>query len=108
MGGLLSGFRPRRRGGSGRRRLISARDYYHALLELAGRAGRPKAGWETPREHQRVLSGVLPADPVGRIVDEFQDAHYGGAGPGGAAQLERLESDRRELEEFLRRNPPES
>ena len=108
LGGLLSGFRPRRRGGSGRRRLISPRDYYHALLELAGRAGRPKAGWETPREHQRGLSGVLPADPVGRIVDEFQDAHYGGAGPGGEAQLERLESDRRELEEFLRRNPPES
>lgn len=107
LGGLLAGLGGDGRGGSRRRRLRSVRDYYHALLELAGRAGRPKGEGETPREHQRGLSGVLPADPVGRMVDEFQEAHYGGAEPGGAAQLERLESDRRELEEFLRRNPPE-
>ena len=106
LGGLFSGRRNGGSGGSGLRRLRTPRDYYHALLELAGRAGRPKEGWETPREHQRGLSGVLPSDPVGRIVDQFQEAHYGGVPGGGVPQLEGLESDRRELEDFLRRNPP--
>ncbi len=104
--GLFSGLRDAGRGRSGRRRLRSPRDYYHALLELAGRAGRPKEGWETPREHQRELSGILPSDPVARIVDEFQDAHYGGAAAPDAGQMEGLEAGHRELEEFLREHPP--
>ena len=104
LSGLFSGMAGRRR--SPRRRPRSPRDYYHSLLEFATRAGRSKETWETPREHQRDLSGLLPADPVARIVDEFQDAHYGAAPP-DAARLERLESGHRELEEFLRENPPE-
>ena len=79
----------------------SPRDYYHDLLEKAERAGRPRGEWETPREHQRELSGILPADPVARIVDEFQKAHYGAA-PSSSQQLERLEGDRLLLEDFLR------
>jgi hypothetical protein len=98
LGGLFSGLfggPPRRR-----RTFHSPRDYYHALLEQAGRAGRPKEEWETPREHQRGLLGVLPADPVARIVDEFQNAHYGAA-PLSPELLERLESDRLDVEAFL-------
>ena len=104
LSGLFSGMTARRR--STRRRPRSPRDYYHALLGFANRAGRSKETWETPREHQRDLSGILPADPVARIVDEFQDSHYGAAPP-DAARLERLETGHRELEEFLRENPPE-
>ena len=104
LGGLFGGFggTPRRRS----RNFRSPRDYYHALLELAERAGRPRQEWETPREHQRGLSGVLPADPVARIVDEFQAAHYGASDP-QVEQLRRLESDRLALEQFLRQAPRE-
>ncbi len=102
LGGLFSGFRGASRNRS--RNLRSPRDYYHTLLALAERAGRPKEVWETPREHQRGLLGVLPSDPVAHIVDEFQAAHYGAA-PYSSAQLERLEADRLALEEFLRERP---
>ena len=106
LGDALSALFGGLRGSSRRRSRIfrSPRDYYHALLELSERAGRPRLGWETPREHQRGLAGFLPADPVARIVDEFQGAHYG-ATAGSREQLERLESDRRELERFLRESP---
>ena len=100
FGGLFGSSRRRTR------RFRSPRDYYHALLELSERAGRPREEWETPREHQRGLAGVLPADPVARIVDEFQAAHYGGSAA-DAELLGRLESDRLALEEFLRRLPRE-
>ena len=102
VAGALSGIFAGRRGGSRRRdRILSTpRDYYHALLEMARRAGRPRDSWATPREHQRDLSGVLPADPVSRIVDEFQDAHYGG-GVADGQRMARLEEDRLTLEEFL-------
>ena len=104
LGGLFSGLR----GGSRNRSRTprSPRDYYHALLDLADRAGRPREQWETPREHQRGLMGVLPADPVARIVDEFQAAHYGAA-PFDPSRREDLESDRQALEEFLRERPKE-
>ena len=104
LSGLFSGMAGR--GRSARRRPSSPRDYYHALLDFATRAGRSKETWETPREHQRELSGILPSDPVARIVDEFQDAHYGAAPP-DPSRLEWLESGHRELEDFLRENPPE-
>ncbi len=103
LSGLFSGMPGRER--AARRRPRSPRDYYHALLDFAARAGRPKETWETPREHQRGLSGILPSSPVAHIVDEFQDAHYGAAAQ-DPARLERLESDYRELEEFLRENQP--
>ena len=101
FGGLLGSSRRRSR------TFRSPRDYYHALLDLSERAGRPREEWETPREHQRGLSGVLPADPVARIVDEFQAAHYG-ASPGNPELLGSLEADRLALEDFLRRLPRES
>lgn len=98
LSGLLPGWGRRRRQ---QRAYRSPRDYYHALLEQSDRAGRPRDEWETPREHQRGLSGILPADPVARIVDEFQASHYGAANF-APEQMERLEEDRLTLEEFLR------
>ena len=104
LGGLLAGFA---RGGwrqQSRRGPRTVREYYHALLEFASRAGKERDSWETPREHQRQLSGVLPADPVARIVDEFQDSHYG-AVPESDSQLERLEASHAELEDFMKERP---
>lgn len=98
FGGVFSGWFGSRRRAS---RPRTARDYYHALLDLAERAGRPREEWETPREHQRGLLGVLPADPVASIIDQFQSAHYGAGAP-DAEQLDRLEADRLALEQFLR------
>ncbi len=106
LGGLFGVLR--RRGRRGRRRAAprSPREYYHALLELARLAGRPRDSWETPREHQRGLSGVLPADPVASIVEEFQHSHYG-ATPPSDAQLEGLQASHSELERFLKELPRE-
>ena len=102
--GLFAGL------GAGRRRpsriFRSPRDYYLALLENAVRVGRPRRESETPREHQRGLSGRLPSDPVARTVDRFQAFHYGST-PVQPEQMERLEADRIELEQFLKDNPPE-
>jgi hypothetical protein len=69
-------------------------------LRLAGRAGRPKSEWETPKEHQRALSGLLPADPVAHIVDAFQSAHYGNEEPEQPAADE-LGEDWQTLNQFL-------
>ena len=104
VGDALGSLFPGRRRASGNRARVfsTPRDYYHALLELARRAGRPRDSWATPREHQRELSGTLPADPVSRIVDEFQATHYG-AIPPSQEQMESLEEDRQALEEFLKR-----
>jgi hypothetical protein len=65
------------------------REIYHALLALAQRRGRPRREWQTPVEHQAVLQGVLPAQPVDRIVGDFQLVHYG-HGRVDDAELERL------------------
>lgn len=103
VGDALGSLFPGRRRDSGNRARVfsTPRDYYHALLEVARRAGRPRDSWATPREHQRELSGTLPADPVSRTVDEFQAAHYGGIPP-SVEQMDRLEEDRLALEEFLK------
>ena len=104
LGSIFAG----RWGASRRKSRIFAtpRDYYHALLDMARRSGRPKDASSTPREHQRELSGILPADPVSRIVDEFQDAHYGAA-PADEGRMQRLEDDRLALEEFLEQREKE-
>lgn len=99
IGGLLPGMWGRR--GRQSRVYRSPRDYYHALLDQSDRAGRPRSEWETPREHQRGLSGRLPADPVARIVDEFQASHYGAESP-DSDRMEGLEEDRLAIEDFLR------
>ena len=79
---------------------LTPREFYHGLLRLAGRAGRPKSEWETPKEHQRALSGLLPADPVAHIVDAFQSAHYGNEEPEQPAADE-LGEDWQTLNQFL-------
>ena len=98
IGGIFPGFM----GGRRRSRIFnSPRDYYLDLLEQARRAGRAREEWETPKEHQRDLSGVLPAEPVARIVNEFQASHYGATDTDPAVMVE-LEADRLALEQFLR------
>ena len=102
--GLFGGISANRRRTS--RAFNSPRDYYHALLGNAEQAGRPKGESETPREHQRGLAGTLPADPVARTVDQFQAYHYGSV-PADPEQMQGLEADRQELEQFLKDNPQE-
>ena len=76
------------------------REFYHGLLRLAVRVGRPKSDWETPKEHQRALTGRLPADPMARIVDSFQSAHYGNEEPEQPA-VDKLTEDWQTLNQFL-------
>ncbi len=78
------------------------REYYHGFLGLAARLGRPRRDWETPNEHQRGIWGVLPSDPVYRIVQRFQRSHYG-RDEGDDAGLEGLREDWTELNEFVDR-----
>ena len=78
------------------------REYYHGLLGLAARLGRPRRGWETPNEHQRGLWDILPSDPVYRIVQRFQRSHYGRDEQDDTAP-EGLRNDWTELNEFVDR-----
>ncbi|MSQ06391.1 MAG: DUF4129 domain-containing protein [Dehalococcoidia bacterium] len=89
--------------GEGGRRVVprDPREVYHALLLLAQRLGRPRREWQTPREHQGDLQGVLPAEPVGRIVSGFQLAHYG-QGQVDDAEMARL------LQAWAALNQPET
>lgn len=70
-------FPVQERGSGGAKEPVTPREFYHGLLGLAARLGRPRRDWETPNEHQRRLWGLLPADPVYRIVQRFQRSHYG-------------------------------
>ena len=54
------------------------REYYHAMLDLSAESGRPREGWQTPKEHQGTLPGLMPMEPVERMVEGFQSAYYGG------------------------------
>jgi hypothetical protein len=78
------------------------REFYHGLLGLASRVGRPRRNWETPNEHQRLLWGFLPTDPVYRIVQRFQRSHYGPVEPDDA-NLTDLQEDWKEINEFMDR-----
>jgi hypothetical protein len=53
------------------------RELYYSFLGLAEELGYPRREWQTPREHQRALGWLLPAEPVAHIVDGFQLVHYG-------------------------------
>ena len=77
------------------------REFYHSLLGLAERVGQPRQDWETPREHQLALVGLLPADPVASIVEGFQAYHYGHSEL-DEPEIERLTQDWLDLNEFLR------
>ena len=81
------------------------REFYHALLGLAERLGQPRQDWETPREHQRALIGLLPADPVASIVDRFQSFHYGHS-EFEQPVIERLTEDLQVLNEFVKEQGP--
>ena len=84
-----------RKGGAGSKSQpapSNPREYYHAMLDLSAETGRPREEWQTPREHQGTLSGLMPGDPVNRIVDGFQSAYYGGVETEDA-QAEQMRSD---------------
>ena len=68
-------------------------------MGLASRFGRPRRDWETPNEHQRGIWGLLPTDPVYRIVQRFQRAHYGPE-ISSEGDLEDLRKDWREITDF--------
>ena len=78
------------------------REFYHGFLGLAARLGRTRRDWETPNEHQRGVWGVLPSDPVYRIVQRFQRFHYGRK-ESGDTDLKGSQDDWAELNEFVDR-----
>ena len=55
----------------------NAREFYHRFLEVAEKLGRPRWEWETPKQHQSAMRALLPRDPMARIIDAFQNFHYG-------------------------------
>jgi hypothetical protein len=65
--------------GENRRQSVprNPRELYYSFLMLADELGYPRREWQTPREHQRALGWLLPAEPVAHIVDGFQLVHYG-------------------------------
>tara|TARA_B100000315_G_scaffold254695_1_gene296304 strand:+ start:640 stop:2052 length:1413 start_codon:yes stop_codon:yes gene_type:complete len=75
------------------------REFYHGLLALAAKLGRPRQEWQTPKEHQHTLLGLLPGEPVDRIVDAFQLSHYGRV-PANERELDRLRQDWTTLNEL--------
>ena len=75
------------------------REFYHGFLGLASRLGRPRRDWETPNEHQRGIWGLLPTDPVFRIVQRFQRSHYGN-NDSDDANIEGLREDWKKLTDF--------
>ena len=76
------------------------REYYHGLLAVAAGLNRPRQEWQTPREHQGILRGVLPAEPIAHIIDCFQSDHYGHV-EAGQVDLDRLQQDWEDINEFL-------
>ena len=76
------------------------REYYHGFLGLAARVGRPRRDWETPNEHQRGIWGLLPPDPVYRLVQRFQRSHYG-RDESDETGLAGLREDWTEINEFV-------
>ncbi|MDP6228545.1 MAG: DUF4129 domain-containing protein [Dehalococcoidia bacterium] len=76
------------------------REFYHGLLALTAKMGNPRLEWQTPKEHQHTLVGLLPREPVGRIVDAFQISHYGQVAANDR-ELVRLGQDWSALNEFL-------
>ena len=95
-------FPVQERGSERGREPSTPREFYHGFLRLAARLGRPRREWETPNEHQRGLWGLLPTDPVYRIVQRFQRSHYG-RHEADDTGLEGLREDWTELNEFVDR-----
>ncbi|MDP6548750.1 MAG: DUF4129 domain-containing protein [Dehalococcoidia bacterium] len=83
------------------------REFYHGLLALATKLGCPRLEWQTPKEHQRFLLGLLPREPVDRIVDAFQLSHYGRVAANDR-EINRLRQDWSVLSEFVAERPPQT
>jgi len=90
--------------GSGRGKRSSEpatpREFYHRLLSVAEKLGCPRQEWETPKQHQGALRGMLPVEPVGRIVDAFQLSHYGQTAA-DRGELAALRQDWQTINEFV-------
>ncbi|MDA1271690.1 MAG: DUF4129 domain-containing protein [Chloroflexi bacterium] len=107
LSGMLAGwwhrmFPVQDRDPHGDRQPSTPREFYHGFLALAARLGHPRRDWETPNEHQRGIWGLLPVDPVYRIVQRFQRSHYG-KDEADNAGLQALGEDWTELNDFLKR-----
>ncbi len=107
LSGMLAGwwnrmFPVQEKSGDGGKEPTTPREFYHGFLGLASRLGRPRRDWETPNEHQRGIWGLLPTDPVYRIVQRFQRSHYGreSSDTGG---VDDLRNDWQEINEFVDR-----
>ena len=105
LSGMLAGwwnrmFPVQEKGPSGGKDPATPREFYHGFLGLATRLGRPRRDWETPNEHQRGIWGLLPTDPVYRIVQRFQRSHYG-RGETGDTGIDDLREDWKEINDFV-------
>lgn len=76
------------------------REFYHGLLFLAEGLGQPRREWQTPKEHQWDLQGLLPATAVTGIVDGFQQTHYGQVEADPQA-IDSLRRDWQAIKQFL-------
>ena len=76
------------------------REFYYGLLVLAEGLGQPRRQWQTPREHQWDLQGLMPTGSVAGIVDGFQQVHYGDI-EAGQAKIESLRRDWQAIKQYL-------
>jgi len=95
-------FPVKEKGLDGGKEPATPREFYHGFLGLASRLGRPRRDWETPNEHQRGIWGLLPTDPVYRIVQRFQHSHYGRS-ESDSTGIDDLRQDWEEINEFVDR-----
>lgn len=95
-------FPVKERGSAGNENPVTPREFYHGFLGLAARLGRQRRDWETPNEHQRGIWGLLPTDAVYRLVQRFQQSHYG-RDESDETGLEALRKDWTEINEFVDR-----
>ena len=95
-------FPVQERSGDSGKEPATPREFYHGFLGLASRLGRPRRDSETPNEHQRGIWGLLPTDPVYRIVQRFQRSYYGpeDSDTGG---VDDLRKDWQEINDFVDR-----
>ena len=88
------------RAGRGPREPGTPREFYHGMLALAQGIGQPRREWQTPKEHQWDLRGLMPDNAVNGIVDGFQWAHYG-HWQAGSDEIDLLRRDWQEIKAFL-------
>ena len=105
LAGMLSGwwnrmFPVQEKKLDGGKQPTTPREFYHGFLGLATRLGRPRRDSETPNEHQRGIWGLLPTDPVYRIVQRFQRSHYGRSETDDTG-IEDLRKDWKEINDFV-------